>query len=79
MEYPKEWQEQEAIAEQTLQSGQNKPILDHYNCQDFNIQDARIMLTWLRYATTIGDLSHTKICKRPLARIPGLDYLAPYK
>ena len=79
MVYPEKWREQEAIAEKNLQPWHSRPILDHYNSGDFNIQDARVMLTWLRYAKTIGDLSHTKICKRPLDRIAGLDYLAPYK
>jgi hypothetical protein len=61
MEYKEEWQECEDLADKKLPVNTQPPVSNTYNRPAYTLQDAQVMLAWLKYAATIGDLSYLKI------------------
>ena len=61
MSYKEEWQEYEDLADINLVVNTQLSASDTHNRPGYTGQDALIMLAWLKYAATIGDLSYLKI------------------
>lgn len=59
MEYKEEWQQYEDIVDKDYIVEQSQ--VTSFNHPSYNIHDAKVMLAWLKYAATIGDLSYLKI------------------
>lgn len=78
MGYKEEWQEYEDLADKTLAINTPPPVSDTYNCSAYNLQDAEVMLAWLRYAATIGDLSYLKISGRVLQPFQNVKRSSPF-
>ena len=73
MEYKENWQEREELADKMLAGNLPPSVNDaHNNSPTYTIQDAGTMLSWLRYAATIGDKSYLKISDRELPPFPNL-------
>ena len=53
--------------------------IDTYNHSGINLQDAFIMLCWLKYAAAIGDLSYLKISEQPVSKLQGLPNRPPFQ
>lgn len=61
MPYKKEWQKYEDLTDKNLMDTPVTPLISTYNKPSYTAKDAGIMLTWIRYAATNGDLSYKKI------------------
>jgi len=61
MEYKEEWQEYEDLFDRDLLVNTRLTASDTHNRPGYTLQDAQIMLAWLKYAATIGDISYLKI------------------
>jgi len=66
MEYKEEWQKYENLADQELTVNVQPSVSETYNQSSYTLQDAQIMLAWLIYAATIGDLSYLRISGQTL-------------
>ena len=64
MEYKEEWQVYEDLAETQLIINTQPSANSTFNSPEYTSDDAHVMLTWLKYAATIGDKSYLKICWR---------------
>jgi hypothetical protein len=73
MEYKEQWQEYEDLADQELVINTQPPASDTYNQKTYSTRDVRVMLAWLTYAATIGDLSYLKIYGSVLQPLPDLE------
>ena len=71
MKYKDEWQELEDRADKDNLAAHLKPtMLETYNRPGgINLQDAKAMLVWLKYAATIGDSSYMKITEQPIPKL----------
>ena len=78
MKYKKEWQEYEDLVDQELIINNRLTISDTYNQPGYTEQDAQVMLAWLKYAATIGDLSYLKISDSTLKPFKRLKRPAPF-
>ncbi len=72
MEYRNEWREYEELAERNNLGAHFESLPDTFNRPGFNMFDARVMLTWLKYAATLGDSTYLKITGRPLPKYKNL-------
>lgn len=79
MEYKPEWEEYEARGDRELDIDTNHPPVDTYNTPAYSLQDAKVMLAWLRYAATIGDSSYLKISGRILPPFPNIKRPQPFR
>lgn len=61
MEYKEEWQVYEDLFDQDLVVDTKLTASDSHNQPAYTLNDARIMLAWLKYAAMIGDVSYLKI------------------
>jgi len=61
MEYKEEWRSYEALFDQDSIVNTKLTMSDTHNNPAYTLQDAQIMLAWLKYAATIGDISYLKI------------------
>ncbi len=66
MEYKEEWQEYEDLFDKDLVISTQLSASDTHNRPAYNLEDAKIMFAWLKYAATIGDTSYLKISATPL-------------
>lgn len=66
MWYKDEWHEYEELFDKDMGVNARLPTNESYNRPGYTLQDAQIVLAWLRYAATIGDLSYLKITDSPL-------------
>lgn len=73
MEYREEWRKFEVLADKAFASTIPDRVIGAHNSPKYAPLEARIMLVWLRYAATIGDLSYLRISGRPLTPFPGLE------
>lgn len=72
MEYEEAWQQYEDLADREFDIKTSPPPGDTFNRPAFTLQDAKVMLAWLRYAATIGDLSYLEISECILPPLEGL-------
>lgn len=79
MTYKEEWHETEELADKKLDINTPLPASDTYNQPGYTSRDARIMLAWLKYAATIGDLSYLKISDQPLHPIQDVKRASPFQ
>lgn len=80
MEFKDEWQEYEDFADKNNLAGHFAPLpFDTYNHPGFNVPDALVMLFWIKYAATIGDLSYLKITELPMPKLQGLQPRPPFQ
>ena len=61
MEYKPEWRVYEELADKEFVINSKANVIDTYNSETYTPQDVTVMVTWLVYAATIGDLSYLKI------------------
>ena len=61
MKYKPEWRTFEKLADSELAPDSNTNIISTYNSDTYTSRDVSVMVTWLMYAATIGDLSYLKI------------------
>jgi hypothetical protein len=73
MKYPEEWRSPDIQAyEQRL--GEDFPAPpDSYSRSGFDLYDGQAMITWLKYAVKIGDMSYLKITDVPLPGFKDLE------
>ncbi len=79
MSYRKEWQKTEKIGDDKLAIKIPAPASDTYNHPGYITQDAQIMLSWLKYAATIGDLSYLRISEQILLPIQDIKRTSQFK
>lgn len=79
MPYKNEWQKTEELADQKLQIKIPPPASDTFNHPGYTTQDAQIMLIWLQYAATIGDLSYLQISGQVLQPIQDVKRTSQFK
>jgi len=72
MQYNEEWQKHEALFDKDY-IFETQPV--SFNQTSYNLNDAKVMLAWLRYAATIGDMSYLKITGKTLE--PYSEYKRP--
>ncbi len=72
MRYKDEWQVIEDFAEKNSVGAQFNSYHGSFNHPGYNVNDAKVMLTWLKYAATIGDLSYSKITGLPVPKLEDL-------
>jgi hypothetical protein len=72
MRYGDDWKEVETRAEKELRFNVNTSMLDSHNQEGYTKRDAMIMLSWVKYAATIGDDSYLKLTEREVPRMSGL-------
>lgn len=65
MEYKEEWKKYEELVDKDFIVEENQQTT--FNKPSFVLSDAKVMLAWLKYAATIGDLSYLKITSEVLA------------
>jgi len=75
MRYKDEWITIEELAERSFPVARFQPDLQrlNQNISEFTLYDAQVMLTWLKYAATIGDESYRKITDKPVPRLVDLN------
>jgi hypothetical protein len=78
MKYKEEWQEYEDLADRELVVNTQSSESDTYNHPSYTLQDAKIMLSWLIYAATIGDVSYLKISGMTLQPFQKLKRPSPF-
>ena len=78
MKYKEGWQEYEELIDQSLVINTQSSLRNTYNHPGYNEQDAQIMLAWLKYAATIGDLSYLKISDCTLQPFQNLKRPSPF-
>ncbi len=79
MPYKKEWQKIETLADKKLEIRIPPPASDTFNQPGYTTQDAQIMLVWLKYAATIGDLSYLQISGKILQPIQDVKRTSQFK
>lgn len=72
MNYKEGWHELEELADKTLNISTHHSVKDTNNQPAYTLTDAMVMLAWIRYAATIGDLSYLKISGRSMPPLQGL-------
>lgn len=78
MSYKEEWQEYEDIADKQMIIDIDPAAKNYtFNSPTYTSEDAHIMLTWLKYAATIGDKSYLKISWR-LQPFPNIKRPSPF-
>ncbi len=74
MEYREEWQKYEELNNKSFVVNTQHSVTNTHNQPAYTLQDARVMLVWLRFAATAGDLSYLRISGRILQPFrPGED------
>lgn len=73
IKYIEKWQECEDLHDKDNSINKKSPESDTYNSPGYTLFDAKIMLAWLKYAATIGDLSYVKISGVKLQPFVGLN------
>lgn len=74
MEYKEEWRKYEELNDKSFVVDTQHSVTNTHNHPAYTLQDARIMLVWLRFAATAGDLSYLRISGRTLQPFrPGED------
>ena len=66
MKYRNEWSKYEDLADKEFKIDVPDTLIDTYNTPTYTPRDAQIMLAWLRYAATVGDLSYLEISQETL-------------
>lgn len=61
MEYKKEWQEYEDLADKHAVINRRHHASDTHNRPAYTLEDYQVMVTWLKYAATIRDESYINI------------------
>ncbi len=77
MKYIEKWKGYEDLYDKDAYFGKQSSGSDTYNSPGYTQYDAQIMLAWLKYAATIGDLSYIKISGMELQ--PFLNLKRPQK
>lgn len=78
MEYKNDWQKYEDLVDQDLVLDTQINTNKTYNHPGYSEQDAQIMLAWLKYAATIGDLSYLKISDCTLTPFQNMKRPSPF-
>ena len=68
MKYSVEWKKYDILAYKNNFGAPFEPPPDTYNHSGYNLNDYLAMLTFVKYAATIGDLSYRDITKLPITR-----------
>jgi hypothetical protein len=79
MEYKEEWGKYEDLADQELVVNSRTSANDTYNHPTYTLQDTQIMLAWLIYAATIGDVSYLRISGSTLQPFQKLRRPSPFQ
>ena len=79
MEYKSEWQEYEDRADKSAVVNKIPNAKDTHNSPAYVLDDYKVMLTWLKYAATIGDNSYLKISGATLQPFQGLTRPTPFQ
>jgi len=79
MEYKSEWQKSEDHADQNATLTKTPDAQDTHNRPTYVLEDYKVMLTWLKYAATIGDNSYLKISGTTLQPFQGLIRPTPFQ
>ena len=77
MEYKEEWQQYEDMVDKDYIADKNK--VKTFNKPAYTLNEAKIMLAWLKYAATIGDLSYLEITGETLTSWDNLKRPAPFQ
>lgn len=72
VQYNPEWEKYEELADRELVVNAQPHVIDAYDSPRYAQQEAHIMLAWLRYASTINDLSYLKVAGRSIGPFAGL-------
>ena len=78
IEYDEKWQEYEKLVDKDFINSQ-PAVRNTYNHPSFTLRDAKVMLAWLKYAATIGDLSYLKITGQKLAPWDNIKRPVPFQ
>jgi len=78
MEYKEAWKEYEDLVDKGFVVNTSQSETATNNRRTYTIQDAKIMLAWLRYAATIGDLSYRIISDQALPPFQNLKRPTPF-
>lgn len=73
LEYKEEWQQLEEFADTTHLNVQYVPHRVHRNSRGWPFEDVVTMLTWLKYAATIGDETYRDISPKPITPFQDID------
>ncbi|MDH5387148.1 MAG: hypothetical protein OEY06_01720 [Gammaproteobacteria bacterium] len=79
MEYKNEWQKHEDRADKSAVVNKIANAKDTHNRPTYVLDDYKVMLTWLKYAATIGDNSYLKISGDTLPPFQGLTRPVPFQ
>ncbi len=79
MEYKDEWKEYEDRADKSAVVNKTPNAKDTHNRPTYVLDDYKVMLTWLKYAATIGDNSYLKISGTTLQPFQGLTRPTPFQ
>lgn len=79
MEYKSEWKKLEDRADNSAVVNKIPNAKDTYNSPTYVLDDYKVMLTWLKYAATIGDSSYLTISGATLPPFQGLTRPAPFQ
>lgn len=78
MEYRNEWQKYEDLADKNAVINKKPNAIDTHNQTTYVLDDYKVMLTWLKYAATIGDDSYIKITGNTVRPFQGLTRPTPF-
>jgi len=73
MQYKKKWQKYEKLAERINLGRDLVPIPKTFNKPGYDLNDAKAMIAWLKYAATINDLSYKKITDQDIRQLSDLN------
>ena len=71
MQYKDDWKKIEEFADLNNLGVRYEPHSVHRNDPGWPLEDAVTMLTWLKYAETIGDKSYLRIVDEPVTPFKG--------
>lgn len=78
MKYNEEWQVYEDLFDREFVVKEKLTTSASHNRPRYTLYDARVMLCWLRYAVTIGDVSYMKISGMTLQPFQGIERSSPF-